>query len=177
MRALVCALASALGLLAVAMPASARLWKPTPDQLAQDYVTVNHNKGAEGRVVISWMASPIMPSPILKQLLDKYVVLSIAHTRQGLDGGMVWDDVQGVQLSDGAGQPLIEVKPDAMPPTLVGLIASSDATLRQTTQGKAKVHWSVWEAGSISACGRGKLVVTYDGEAYSFDTPMPGCPK
>lgn len=173
MRALICAFV----LLAIAMPASARLWKPTPDQLAQDYLTITHNKGAEGRVVVSWTASSIIPSPILKQLLDKYIVVSIAHTRPGPEGGTVWDDVEGVQVSDVNGQPLKEVKQDAMPPTLVGLIASSDASMRQNTQGKAKVYWSVWEPGSVSACGRGKLVVTYDGEAYSFDTPLPGCTK
>jgi hypothetical protein len=57
------------------------------------------------------------------------------------------------------------------------VIASSDATLRQSTQGKAKVYWSVWEAGAVNACGRGKLVVSYQGEAYSYDTPLPGCAK
>ena len=123
------------------------------------------------------MASPLLPSPVLKQLLDKYVVLSIAHTRAGPDGTLTWDDIQGVQLSDGNGQALKEVPTDSMPPTLVGLIASSDATMRQSTQGKSKVYWSVWEAGAVNACVRGKLVVSYQGEAYSYDTPLPGCPK
>lgn len=174
MRALVPALALAL----LVTPAMARLWKPTPDQVAADYVSITHNKGTEGRVLLSWMASPVIPSPALKPLLDKYVVLSIVHTRQPPAGGPVtWDDIQGVQVSDGSGQALKEVGADAMPPTLVGLIAASDATIRQNTQGKGKVYWSVWEAGSIAACQKGKLVVTYDGEAYSFDTPLPSCPK
>ncbi|HYS45393.1 MAG TPA: hypothetical protein VEM35_03095, partial [Rhizomicrobium sp.] len=75
------------------------------------------------------------------------------------------------------GQPLKEISGDAMPPALVGLIASSDATMRQSSQGRAKAYWSVWEAGAVNACQKGKLVVTYDGETYSFDTPMPGCAK
>jgi hypothetical protein len=90
---------------------------------------------------------------------------------------MTWDDIQGVQVTDGNGQALKEVTPDVMPPALVGVIASSDAAMRQNTQGKGKVYWSVWEAGSVNACQRGKLVVTYDGETYSFDTPIPGCVK
>jgi len=158
-------------------PAMARLWKPTPDQLAADYVTINHNKGTEGRVVVSWMASSVIPSPALKPILDKYIVLSIVHTRQAVGGPVTWDEVQGVQVSDGNGQALKEVSADAMPPTLVGVIAASDVTLRQSTLGKGKVYWSVWEAGSVGSCQKGKLVVTYDGEAYSFDTPLPGCPK
>jgi len=177
MRALRLALAFAPALFVAATPVSARLWKPTPEQLALDYVTINHNKGAEGRVMLGWMASPVVPAPTVKPLLDKYVVLSIVHTRQVPGGPMTWDEIQGVQVTDGNGQTLKEVMPDAMPPALVGLIASSDATMRQSTQGKGKVYWSVWEAGSVNACQRGKLVVTYDGEAYSFDTPMPGCVK
>ena len=173
MRALIPALALAL----LVTPAMARLWKPTPDQLAADYVTITHNKGTEGRVIMSWMASPVISSPALKPILDKYVVLSIVRTRQAAGGPLTWDDVQGVQVSDGNGQALKEVGSDAMPPTLVGLIAASDATMRQNTQGKGKVYWGVWESGSIAACQKGRLVVTYEGEAYSFDTPLPGCPK
>jgi len=169
--------AIALAWLVMAAPATARLWKPTPDQLAADYVTIIHNKGAEGRVMLGWMASPVVPSPTLKQVLDRYVVISIVHSRQVAGGSVSWDRVQGVQLSGGDGEALKEIASDAVPPTLVGLMAASDATMKQNTQGKGMVYWSVWDAGSIAACQRGKLVVSYDGEAYSFDTPLPGCAK
>jgi hypothetical protein len=174
MRVLVSALLAAALL---ATPATARLWKPTPQQLIADYVTINHNKGAEGRVLLGWMASPVVAAPALKPLLDKYVVISIIHTRQATDGQVTWDRVQGVQVSDGDGQPLKEVASDAIPPMLVGLMAASDASMKQGTQGQGKVYWSVWETGSIAACQKGRLVVNYDGEAYSFDTPLPGCTK
>lgn len=172
MRALV------LGLMlsAAAMPASARLWKPTPAQLALDYLTISHNKGPEGRVVIGWMASPSITSPIIKPLLDKYVVISVLHTRQ-LPEGVTYDDVQGVQVTDGTGQPLKEVPGDAVPPALVGITASASASIRQTTQGKGKIYWGIYEAGAINACRPGKLQIAYDGETYSYDTPLPGCDK
>ena len=163
--------------LVLAAPAQARLWKPTPDQLTADYVSITHNKGAEGRVILGWLTSQVVPSPALKPLLDKYVVLSVMHTRQVAGGPVTWDDIQGVQVSDGNGQPLKEVTADSIPPMLVGLIATSDATMRQSTLGKGKVTWSVWEAGPVAACQKGRLVVSYDGEAYSFDTPLPGCAK
>ena len=166
-----------LALLVMAVPASARLWKPTPLQIAQDYATITHVKGAEGRVVITWMSSPGADSPIMKQLLDRYVLISILHTRTGLGGAITWDDIEGVQVTDGKGQALKEVTADAMPPTFVGLIAGMDAGLRQSTQGKGKVRWSVYESGPVNACQPGKLVVSYDGESYDFDTPMPGCTK
>jgi hypothetical protein len=166
-----------LAAIALAMPASARLWKPTPLQQAQDYTVLNHNKGAEGRVIIQWLASTTNPSPVMQQVLDKYVVISIVHSRMVPGGGTSWDEVQGVAVTDSDGVALKEVPPDAVPPTLVGLFAQVDAMMRQSSQGKAKSHWGVYEAGNAHACAKGKLSLTYDGETYSWDTPLPGCPK
>jgi hypothetical protein len=164
-------------LLAPAAPAMARLWKPTPEQLAADYVSIVHIKGTDGRVAVNWLAAPVIPSPGLKQILEKYIVISIVRTRPGTGGTAIWDEVQGVQVTDGNGQALKEVPPESRPPTMVGVIATSEAAMRQSTQGAGRIYWGVWEAGSIGACQKGRLVVNYDGEAYSFDTPLPGCPK
>ena len=171
------AYALGLALIVMAAPADARMWKPTPQQIALDYTIINHNKGADGRVILQWLASSSISAPILQQLLDKYVLVSIVHTRQAPGGLTVYDDVEGMQVTDGSGQALKPVPDDSIPPSLVGLIASSDAALRQNTQGKGKSHWSVFEAGNVRACAPGKLQVTYEGETYSWDTPMPGCAK
>jgi hypothetical protein len=177
MRALNSVLASILAVAVLgAAPASARLWKPTLQQQTIDYLNIAHNKAGEN-IVVAWMAAPLVAAPTMKQVLDKYVVLSIAHIRRTPDGTTTWDDVQGVQVSDGAGQALKEVPSDQISPVLVGVIASAEATTRQASQGKSKVYWSVWEAGAVNACQRGKLIVSYDGENYSFDTPVPGCEK
>ncbi|MBA2589455.1 MAG: hypothetical protein H0U98_12615 [Alphaproteobacteria bacterium] len=166
-----------LALLVLAAPAAARLWKPTPPQVAMDYATISHIKGTEGRVIVTWMAAPLVPAPTMQPLLDRYVVISIVHTRQGAGGAVTWDDIEGVQVTDGNGQALKEVTPDTIPPSLVGMTASAEAAMRQSTQGKGKMHWGIYEAGAVNACRPGKLVVAYDGEQYSWDTPMPGCPK
>jgi hypothetical protein len=155
----------------------ARVWKPTPAQMAQDYTVINHNKGTDGRVVIQWVSSPGFTAPTMQQLLDKYVVINIVRTRQAPTGLTTWDDVEGVQVSDSKDQPLKEVTPAAMPPTLIGFMAQVDATVNQSTQGKAKTKWLVFEAGGVNACTPGRLSVVYEGETYTFDTPIPGCPK
>lgn len=160
-------------MLAALSPASARLWKPTPQQQIADYLSITHNKG-DGNVVVVWMASPLV-APAAKPVMDKYVVLSIVRTRRGTDGTAVWDDVQGVQVTDGAGNAMKEVPADQMPPILVGMIATSEATMRQTSQGKSKVFWGIYEAGTVNACQRGKLNIAFEGETYNFDTPVPGC--
>ena len=161
-------------MLVLAMPVSARLWKPTQQQQIADYLSISHNKG-DGGVVMVWMASPLVAGAA-KPLMDKYVVLSVIRTRRGPDGATMWDDVQGVQVSDGNGNALKEVPSDQTPPLLVGMIASAEATMRQSSQGKGKVYWGVYEAGSVNACQRSKLVVNFEGESYSYDTPLPGCP-
>ena len=169
----------ALGLVvaALAAPVEARMWKPTPAQIASDYTLITHNKGADGRVTLQWLASTTMNTPVMQQLLDKYVVISIAHTRTLPGGGSSWDDVQGVQVLDGDGKPLTEILPDAYAPALVGLFATTDAIVRQSTQGRGKARWGVYEPGTAHACAPGKLQVVYDGETYTWDTPLPGCPK
>ena len=171
----------AAGVLAACLaagPSQARLWKPTPQQLAVDYLTLVHNRGGtQGRVTISWVASPAMNGAMLQQILDKYVVISVVHAYSEPDGSTNWDEISGVQVTDSANRPLKEVAPDAIPPVLAGFIASASASLRQSTQGKGKIHWAIYEAGSITPCQSGKLQVTYDGETYGFDTPLPGCEK
>lgn len=175
MRAHFIALAALVCL--AASPAVARLWKPTPLQLAQDYTLITHNKGEEGRVTIQWMASPTVTALTLKQTLDKYVVIGISHMRGGVGGVTSWDDIEGVQVSDTGGQALKEITGDGIPPALVGLFGAIDATVSRASQGKAKARWYVFEPGQVSACAPGKLSVTYDGETYTYDTPIPGCAK
>src|SRR4051812_31831427 len=75
------ALAFAVHMVAMGAPASARLGKPTPQQQTIDYLTINHNKSGES-VVMVWMASPLVSAPTIKPLLERYIVLSIAHTRR-----------------------------------------------------------------------------------------------
>jgi hypothetical protein len=166
-----------LAAITTASPAIARLWKPTPLQLAQDYTLINHNKGDEGRVIIQWMASPTVTPLTLRQTLDKYVVVGITHTRGGVGGVVTWDDIEGVQAADTAGQPLKELPSDAVPPALISLFGAMEATMNRASQGKAKVRWYVFEPAQVAACAPGKLSVTYDGETYTFDTPIPGCAK
>jgi len=37
-------------------------------------------------------------------------------------------------------------------------------------------RWFVFEGGAVHACETGGLSVAYDGETYTYETPIPGCP-
>ncbi len=164
----------ALGLFAIiAAPAGARLWKPTPAELASDYTQIFHSRG-DARVSIQWIPGAV-GTGVLRQLLDEYVVISITHIMHP-GGSPEWLDVDGVQVTDASGQPLKEIAPDAIDPFLVRFISAIQGTLRQGTQGRGKMKFLVFEPGPVQACAKGGLVVIYEGEHYTFDTPIPGCP-
>lgn len=162
---------------ALATTAEARLWKPADWEVAQDYATITHNKGLEGRVVIHWFASPTFTSATLAASLDKYVVLSIAHSHFTPTGTTVFDDVVGEQVMDGQGRVLREIPQTEVPVSLVGLIAVLQAGYRNAGPTAQNVRFLVFEAGGVGACQSGKLIVAYEGERYEFDAPLPGCPK
>jgi hypothetical protein len=160
--------------IAAIAPLQARPWNPTPQQLAADYSSINHSKGAAGNVSVRWIASPAFTGT-LPMVLDKYVVVTVMHSTLS-PLGIVYEDVGGVQVTDLGGQALKEVTRDDIIPTLVSYLAGLEATTRQATGGKAKLKALVFESGSVRACDKGGLAVTYAGERYTFETPMPGCP-
>ncbi|MBV9548216.1 MAG: hypothetical protein JO256_00915 [Alphaproteobacteria bacterium] len=157
--------------------ATARPWKPTPQQQTQDYSTITHNKGTPGgRVVINWIAAPAFTGS-LPLILEKYVVLSVTHTVTAPGGLQEYQDIEGLQVTDQEGHALKEVDQNDIPPTIVSILAALEATVRQSTQGKGKLKNLVFEAGAVHACTKNSgLVVAFEGEKYTWDTPMPGCP-
>src|SRR4051812_8462302 len=165
---------SVLSLL-ISAPASARLWNPTPQQLAQEYSSIAHNKGGTaGRVVIQWIASPAFTGNV-QTLLDRYIVVVMSHSTIAPGGLQQFEDMGGVQVTDAAGQALTEIPRGEAPPVLIGMLAGLEANLSQTTQGKGKSKIMIFQPGTVRACDKGGLAVLYAGEKYTFETPMPGC--
>jgi len=155
--------------------AQARPWKPTPQQLAQDYSAVIHNKGPNGGTVrISWLAAPGFTGN-LQQIMQKHVVLTLTHTMPTPGGLTSYEDTGGVQVADLAGQPLTEIPLSELPPSLVGLTAQLEASFRQSINGNAKMKILAFQPGAVHPCQKGGLAVTYAGERYTYETPMPGC--
>ena len=175
MHKMISALGLALALFSV-QTAGARVWKPTPQQQAQDYSAISHNKGAtDGRVAINWLVGPAFTGNVA-QMMEKYVVLTITHTITNAGGVNEYQDIEGVDVTDQAGHALKPVQTNDEPPNMVSLLAGIEASLRQSTQGKAKVKILVFEAGTVHACEKNSgLAVTFEGEKYTYETPIPGC--
>ena len=63
---------------------------------------------------------------------------------------------------------------DSIPPALVGLTASADAGMRQNTQGKGKMQWGIYEAGSVNAGGD---IRVFGPSAETIWVRQPGDPR
>ncbi len=177
----------ALGLLALLLAASgaqARKWSRTPLDRAQDYLTITDNRGADGLVVLIWLAPPVVPpGPMqgaVREMLDKYVVLAAVHARVGADNKMSLERLPSLQALDAAGKPLTGLNGTALPADLMRTIGPVQADLMHSfgTLGQG-MQWFLFEAGSVHACAKTDapvaLSVPVAGETYTFATPVPGC--
>lgn len=163
---------------AAAMPAQARLWKPEREALAQDYAIITDIRKSHDVITVFWLAPPLAPgSPGAQLILERYVILGVSHVKQdSVTGKTETTNLDAVEAHDGAGKPLVLVEGDKIPPTVAAVITGIGGTARQamgiTGSG---MRFFAFEAGNVQACGKGRLTVSYVGEAYIYDTPIPGC--
>jgi hypothetical protein len=63
------------------------------------------------------------------------------------------------------------------PPSVAGFLTVMQTGMtRAAGQIGAGLHWFAFDAG-FRACGSGELSIPYDGEVYTYEAPIPGCPK
>ncbi len=165
--------------------ASSRPWKPTPNELAVDYSTINHNRGPDTHgdadvIIIMWLVPQRFPegNPI-RQTFEKYVVIGTVHAHiTGSTGAVTFEKTDTLQPKDGSGNLLKQMTEDGVPPTLSGAMATMDGILRQSLGAFGKgVTWFIFDAGTVRTCGKGMLIVPYADEDYTYEMPFPGCPQ
>jgi len=160
--------------------ASSRPWKPTPTQVAGDYATITHIRGAGDFVNIAWWASPTArPGTPLADMLEKYVLISVGHARRDVNqpaSGISFDDIKTLEVRDESGRPLTTVPRDALPPASIGILTNFEAGYRQGLGPRGNgIRFLLFDAGAVRACEKGGISVTFDGETYTWETPFPGC--
>ena len=157
-----------------------RPWKPMPTQIAADYASIIHNKGNNEFVTIGWWAAPTTATPSLLSLFEKYIFISVVHShlKRDQDGRAteLYDEIDRLEIRDGAGNALSPVERDALPPATIGLLANFEAGYRQAIGPRGKgVRFFLFDAGSVRACEKGGISIPLDGETYTWETPFPGC--
>jgi len=170
----------ALSVSTVAMsPALARPWKPTGKALAQDYLMINDTRPGNEIVLLWWIAPPLLDenARVAAQLLDQYFLLGVVHGRVDAGGAIRFDTVEPPKVAGSDGKPMKLVANDAMPPTVAGIMSALQTSLGQAIGAMGKgIQWTTF-SGQAQACGKGTVSVSYAGETYTYDTPIPGCPK
>lgn len=168
-------------LLSTLSPAQSRTWSRDPASLAQDYAVINDNRSGGEVVMVLWMVPPLVPNTPSTQrardMLEKYVVLGVAHAHIAKDATMTFDSVTALQARDGNGQPLTSLNENTMPPTVVGALATMKSAFGRSLGALGTgMQWFVFDGGAVHACTKGRMSVPFAGETYTYDTPIPGCP-
>jgi hypothetical protein len=158
-------------------PAGARPWKTTPQGLAQDYAQILDGRGQGEIVVLFWLVPQIVPeSPAAQVLLDKYIIVGVAHGRMGPGGCMLFDVIDPLQIKDAGGKPLTLLEGDKLPSDVSTFVTAMGGTMKQSLGAMGQgMRIFVYDNGGVHACAKGGLSIPYNGEVYTYDTPIPGC--
>ena len=171
-----------LAFFSMASAAYCRSWSKNPVSLAQDYAVINDNRGNGEIVLLMWLAPPIVPtSPATemgRELLDKYIVLGVVHAHFAKDGTTTFDSIDRLEARDGDGHPLTALSMGTMPPAIVGALAALQTAFGRSLGLLGKgTQWFVFNSGDVHPCSHGRLSVPFANEIYTYDTPIPGCPR
>lgn len=167
-----------LCVLSVSTPAGARQWKPTPQTLAQDYSSILDNRGKGEMVMLKWFVPPVVPDPRNPpSMLDKYVIISVAHSHMQPGGIATFEPIDSLQVNDSKGAPLKLLTGGDIPPAVAGYIVTMEGSMRQSTGALGQgMHFFAYDGGDVHACTKGGISIPFAGVTYTYDTPIPGCP-
>lgn len=161
------------------LPAAARPWKPTPQALAVDYAEIIHQRGSRDLVMVIWLVPQMLgvASEETRELLDKFALIGVVHGHMLVGGTMSYDSIGELQAADADGNALAPLAGDNIPPTAQGAVTTLQGVMKKMIGPMGEgIHWFVFEAGAVHSCEKGGLAIAYDGETYTYDTPIPGCP-
>jgi hypothetical protein len=157
-----------------------RPW-PRNGPSAADYLIINDNRGNGDIVLVMWMASPLIPTSAGQQaardLLDKYVVIGVAHGHVSKEGTFTFDRLVTPEVMDGRNEQLRSLDMDTMPPAIVGTLATLKTSFSRSLGEFGKgIQWFVFGNGAVNPCTKGGMAVQFENEKYTYVTPVPGCP-
>jgi hypothetical protein len=93
-------------------------------------------------------------------------------------GVATFDRSDVLQPRDGAGNLLKQLSGSSVPPILAGAMTAMERIFRQSLGAFGQgITWFIFEAGAIRTCDKGMLIVPYADEDYTYELPLPGCPK
>jgi hypothetical protein len=165
-------------LLIAVSPSSSRPWKPDAKAIAEDYAQILDHKPNGEIVLLWWIVPQTMLAPSATQVLDQYVIIGMVDARITPTGQMTFANLSTLDANDAKGKPLKLLGSSEIPPTITGFLAAMQQALAQSLGAMGQgIHWFVFDGAGVHACGAGGLAIPFGGETYTYDTPIPGCPK
>jgi hypothetical protein len=161
--------------------ADARKWKVRPHDLAAEYSQIIDQRGGGEVVVVYWIAPEtidpgMQQAETLKAMLREHIIVALAHGTAGQGGRLNFRTPEAVTIEDGNKKLQEPLAKEDWPPLVSAYTAVMQKFLSQTTgQLGSGFHWFVFEGKGVESCGKGRFWITYAGERYNYDTPIPGC--
>jgi hypothetical protein len=148
--------------------------------MAQDYANIVDQRGRGDLVMLLWLVPEAIPEDqhVAREILSKYVVLGAVHAKMDAIGTFSFDDINSLNASDTSGRPLVALDNSSMPPTITGALATVQAIMSQAAGPFGRgIHWFVYRGGTVGSCQKGGMSIQLADETYTYETPIPGCPK
>ena len=161
--------------------AHARKWKVRPSDLASDYAQIVDQRSATEIVLIFWMAPEAIDDRVtnvdmIRAVLREYMVVGVAHGNVSPLGRIDFKTPDGVVVQSADNNPVQVLSKESLPPTAIGLLTALQAFFAQSLghigQG---FHWFIFDGKRVDSCRKGSFLISYAGERYNYDTPIPGC--
>jgi hypothetical protein len=144
-----------------------------------NYLQIVDSRDGRDVIMIWWLAPPMFDETARTSLLvlDQYFVVGFVHGQVNTGGTITYDSSDAPVVTGNDGVPMKLLTSDAIPPTVTGLLAGVQASLGQSIGALGKgIQWDTF-TGPARACSKGNISIAYAGETYTYDTPIPGCPK
>ena len=168
---------------AILMPpltAEARQWRATPMALAQDYVQIVDQRSPRELVVVFWVSPQLIQqapaNKLARQLLAKNMVVGVVHADISPGGSFTFRTPEAPTVDVAPRGPQINLPDSKIEPAALGVIEILRQSLGQALGPAGKgIRWFTFDGSNVNSCKAGAFAIKYADEAYTFETPIPGC--
>ena len=161
-------------------PASARPWKQTALERAQDYLQIEHSLSDNEIVIVIWLApqffDPASFDRSMEQVFEQYTLVAVIHFSMSDLGEFTSIEPTDVTLELSEGDSLVPLATGQIPPVVSTIVHFLESSLGggfgAVGQG---IKTFVYDGTQADSCDQGKLWIRYLEERYEYERPVPGC--
>ena len=162
------------------LTAEARQWRATPMALAQDYVQITDQRSPFELIIVFWISPQLFQqapaNEPVRQLLAKNMVVGIVHADISPGGSVTFRTPAAPTVDVAPRGPQIDLPDSKIEPAALGVIEGLRQSLGRALGPAGKgFRWFAFDGSNVNSCAAGAFAIKYANEAYTFETPIPGC--